>query len=416
MARVRGISPRRPDGVPRSRRMLNEWVPPAVGFGVVLLVVAWVAAQSGASLVGHSVYDSYTLQALAWRDGRLALDQDYPWLELAVYEGKYWVSFPPVPAIPMWLLSFVFGENTPSAAVCLGYLLAGLGAAYALLRRYLPAGDAATWMIFVALGGTLLSVGTAGAGAAGGVWFQAQLLAFLLTMLAFLLIDGDGKRGWIAGLVLLALAVGCRPFNVVYFPLLLGVLLGHLSYLGQARRTLVPYLVGPALVAAGLAWFNFARFGNPLEFGHTYLPELEQAGEGMFVPSRLPENVGNVLRAPSIADGMLTFPRFSGFAVYLTNPMLLIGLGALLARAVRRRADLVDLILFGTILVHALLLLTHRTNGGFQYGTRYLVDLLPALIFVVARSGGRLRVSAALMMGGLVAFNVIATVVFQTSP
>ena len=42
-------------------------------------------------------FNSFTLQACSWLKGRLDLGENYPWLELAIYEGKYYVSFPPFP-------------------------------------------------------------------------------------------------------------------------------------------------------------------------------------------------------------------------------------------------------------------------------------------------------------------------------
>ncbi|MFN7134502.1 MAG: hypothetical protein ACK4N5_20655, partial [Myxococcales bacterium] len=338
------------------------------------------------NLLGHSPYDSYTLQALAWRDGQIALSQNYPWLELAVYKGDYWVSFPPVPAVVMWVLSFPFGENTPSGAVTIAYFFGGLLAVYALLRRYQPARPAALWMVFVALGGTILSIADAGGGATGGVWFQAQLLAFFLMAAAFLLVDGDRRIGWVVGLACLALAVGCRPFNIIYAPVLLWMLSRHL---GRPSRAWLPLLAAPAAILAILAAYNAYRFGSPMEFGHKYLPELEQAGTGMFLPSKVPEHFEQVLQAPSIDDGKLNFPQSGGFAVYLTNPMLILGLLVIAARAVRRKADMIDLLIFGAVILHTVLLLSHRTNGGWQYGTRYLCDLLPVLVYAVARGGVR---------------------------
>ena len=69
----------------------------------------------------HSSYDSYTLQAMQWREGRIKLDKDYPWLELAIYKGDYYVSFPPTPTVPMYFLTFIFGRLTPSNAVVMIY-------------------------------------------------------------------------------------------------------------------------------------------------------------------------------------------------------------------------------------------------------------------------------------------------------
>ena len=42
------------------------------------------------------------LQAQSWLEGRLDLGKDYPYLELAVFGGKYYVSFPPFPSYIMF--------------------------------------------------------------------------------------------------------------------------------------------------------------------------------------------------------------------------------------------------------------------------------------------------------------------------
>lgn len=53
-------------------------------------------------------YNSYILQAQSWLEGRLDLGRDYPYLELAIFNNKYYVSFPPFPSyamLPVWCLS-----------------------------------------------------------------------------------------------------------------------------------------------------------------------------------------------------------------------------------------------------------------------------------------------------------------------
>lgn len=385
------------------------------GLAALLAVALYVAHQNAAELLVPGVSDAYLKQALAWRDGRSSLAVNYEWLELAIYQGHYYVSFPPVPTVPIWLLTFVFGANVPSGCLPLVYLLLGYLVLCRLLRRYLPAWQAVLMALFVCLGGSLLDVAISGGIFTGGSWFQAQMLAFLLTALAFWLVDGEGRLRWGLGLVCIALAVGCRPFNAVYVPVLLWML-GRKLYKDALWPTLVamlPYVAVPLLIAGAYAAYNYARFDHPLEFGHSYLPELAQAGEGMFLLSRILPNLKLILRPPYLQDGQLYFPNLCGYGVYFTNPMLLFAPQRGIARAIGRQADVTDAILGVTLLVHAALLLMHRTNGGWQYGTRYLCDLLPALAFLYARGGkgpGRVAIAC---MALLVVFNVYATIVFH---
>ena len=64
----------------------------------VLAVLCAAAMFTGSWFTNKNGYPSFALQANAWLQGRLDLGQDYPWLELAIYEGKYFVSFPPFPS------------------------------------------------------------------------------------------------------------------------------------------------------------------------------------------------------------------------------------------------------------------------------------------------------------------------------
>lgn len=90
--------------------------------GLVLLLLALHAAM-GTSPLTPGAYNSYTLQALAWRGGKTYLPADVPHLELAIKDGLYYVSFPPVPSIPLYFLSFLFGEAIPDGLLVMLYIL-----------------------------------------------------------------------------------------------------------------------------------------------------------------------------------------------------------------------------------------------------------------------------------------------------
>lgn len=76
---------------------------------LMYLILMWILTGNG--LFSHNTYNSYALQAESWCKGRLDLGQNYSFLELAFYKGKYYVSFPPFPSY--LLLPFaLFGEAT----------------------------------------------------------------------------------------------------------------------------------------------------------------------------------------------------------------------------------------------------------------------------------------------------------------
>ena len=162
---------------------------PQLWFGAMIVILTWIGIEMllNVDIFAHEPHDSYTLQALAWRKGMLSLGQDYPWLELAIFNGDYYVSFPSVPALVMLPLTFLFGENTPNTLITGLYFLGSYFAAYALARRFRKAQDAQFMALFMTLGCNMLQFSLL-----GGVWNQAQLLSFLLTTLCALGLTGEG--------------------------------------------------------------------------------------------------------------------------------------------------------------------------------------------------------------------------------
>ena len=382
--------------------------------GFMGLLLLWRLCLMALSIdpMSHDAQDSYTLQALAWRAGLIHLPADVPHLELAVYREQYYVSFGPVPTLPLWPLTFFYGEETPNRIVNLIYFLSSYLAGYSLCRRLGKAdGRAAVWAAFLVAGCNLLNLCWF-----GGVWYQAQALSFLLTLCAFRLLLQKTPAAWSAGLCCLALAVGCRPFQAVY------VVPGlWMAYRNIQRKTkaspvqallrLVPLCLAPLMIAVGYGLYNLARFDSFFEFGHSYLPEFVKYGP-QFSLGYVAQNIANVFRLPWIAEGRLDFPRFSGFAFYLVNPLFLIGIGAAIRGLLKKRFRTLDTLLVLCLALHFFLLLLHRTFGGWQFGTRYLIDLCPALFCLALRHPVRSRLPVGLAMLWGVLINVYGGLFF----
>ena len=329
----------------------------------------------GRDPIGSSGYCTYTLQALAWRNGQICLSQDYPWLELAIYQGKYFVSFPPVPSIPLYFLTFFFGQRTPDHLLVKLYMLVGVLAVYRMMRigKYDRASSVGI-SLFCSFGSCLLALTLDGA-----VWYQAQLMAYMLTFLSVLLIL---KGHPTPSLLLYALAVGCRPFNVLYGPLLYLIyvtdqLRAHSEWRKIIRRLIPGTLLGLA-VAAAYGLYNYVRFGNPLEFGHNYLPEFSTQGGIQFSLSHIAKNVKTFVLGLPFTQSLngLQLSQF-GFSFLLASPVFILLIVQCIADLCTRHFSIVKFAVILFFILHLLLLLTHRTFGGYQFGARYTCDLLP---------------------------------------
>ncbi|MBQ8161019.1 MAG: hypothetical protein IJ083_09730 [Clostridia bacterium] len=352
----------------------------------VLLALFLVWAFTGIWPWKPNPYKSYALQAEAWLHGRLDLGQDYPWLELAIYKGKYYVSFPPFPSFVLLPFAVFMGSSTPDGLISLVVTLVGSMQAVRLCRE---AGygeeESIFWSLFLYLGTGYLFIGST-----GWVWFFAQSLCFTL-LLSSVLEAVRGHGGW--SLAFWAMAVGCRPFSIIYLPLLFWILRQWARKV-PVRKWILSHLtwaIAPIIIACVYMTLNVLRFDSPVEFGHTYLPEFQRAEKGQFSLSYVPEHLLLLLRLPQVGEkGELVFEHLETMAFYLINPLIFPLLcGWIWALRERRHHLLFLLPLLG--LFHVLLLCMHRTLGGFQFGNRYFLDPWPALFWglLLWRSPGR---------------------------
>ena len=137
-------------------------------------------------------YRSYALQTQSWLEGRLDLGQDYPWLELAIYEDRYYVSFPPFPSYVLIPFCALFGVQTPDHWIVLALLC--LSTFYAQRLYRLMKGkpeDEWIWVVFLIAGNGLLNISLQ-----GWVWHMAQDMCFALSLMA--LYNAHRGRGGVA--------------------------------------------------------------------------------------------------------------------------------------------------------------------------------------------------------------------------
>lgn len=328
---------------------------------------------------GPSFYNTYTRQALAWRQGLLHLPEDVPYLELAVYGGEYYVSFPPLPSLVLLPFTFLFGMDTPDNLLVKLYALAACLLMYGALKRAGYARPfAAAFAFLFCFASSLLPMTLNGA-----VWYHAQVLGFFLTTAAVCLLSMDHPA---PALLCFALSVACRPFNALYaLPLFFTYwIIDHRAGtpFKATARSLLPGIGLGLCVALGIGLYNVVRFGNPLEFGHNYLPEFSFQGGIQFSLQHVVTNLKTFLWGlpmESTAEG-LKFKKF-GYSMLLACPTLLLMLIWAAWDVSRRRMRPEKAVVLFTCVLHAFLLLLHRTFGGFQLGARYAADLIPYTFF-----------------------------------
>lgn len=350
----------------------------------VMLALLTIMMFSGCWPTHHNAYNSYVRQACAWLEGRLDLadGEKLTWLELAIVDGKYYVTFPPFPSYVMLPFAAIWGLDLQDGWIALAITAIGVVYACLLYRRLCRDKHGLFWVLFLFLG-----TGYPFIAVNGWVWFIAQNMCFTLSLMA--IYHAQRGQGFVS-LTCWAAAVGCRPMALLYLPFLLWMLY-------RQQRRAYPKLPGWRIVLRRWYWvfgplvfggsymlLNYLRFGNALEFGHNYLPEFLQAENGQFSLSYIKDNMLALLRLPrwNSDEEPLTFFKINGMAFWLTNPLLITACLAWV-HALRRQhlSKALTILLPLLSFVYVLIICAHRTLGGWQFGNRYLLDVMPWLFY-----------------------------------
>lgn len=325
-------------------------------------------------------YNSYILQAKAWLDGQLDLGTNYEYLELAIFNGKYFVSFPPFPSYVM--LPFVaLGWDSCDGFIALMFSIGGVVFSYKAAKKL-------TDNNFIASVFSLLATICSNwlfTSLNAWVWFIAQNMAFTLTMAAFYY--ALCKKSTIS-LFLWSCAVGCRPFQIIYIIVIFFILYKGYKQDGETLKSMIKKhiisVIPMCIVAVSYMTLNYARFGSIFEFGHNYLPEFMRVDTGQFNMAYIKQNVKNLFRLPQIINGKISFYDYDGFCIFIASPVFTSFVGYLLSAIFKgekkdKAFAVASLII---VIAHLIAITAHKTMGGSHYGNRYTNDILPFVFLV----------------------------------
>ena len=374
----------------------------ALGIGALTTAV-YACFASSRVLAEHTPYNHFALLARAWLDGRLDLAAGAPGYagnnDFAVFQGRTYVVFPPLPAL--FLVPFVALAGSAEAVPdgLLFVLLAGVApsALFLALERLNELGrsdlrrfDNAVLAACFAFGSVYFFCAVQGT-----VWFAAHVVGTGFG--ALYLWSALGARRPLLSGVFLGLAFLSRAPLLFAAPLFAF----ELSRRAPPRRELAVALArfaAPLAVALLVSFaLNRARFGDGFEFGYRYLTIAWQARierYGLFDYHYLAKNLGVMLTSLPWLDTGAAPLRINhhGLALWITTPAYLL----LLVRAPRLRAE-TGLAL--TALSVSLPSLFYQNTGWQQFGYRFSNDYAPFLFALLAVAGLKLGRSFAALAG-----------------
>lgn len=335
----------------------------------------------------------YNYLADAFLHGQLHLRLVPPFTgDLVNFNNNYYLYWPPLPAVLLMPWVALFGVGISDLFYNLVIASVNVGLIAQLLRQSTNHGimdlsrlQRAILALFFALGTVHITLVHH-----GKVWFTAQLLGFLFTILAFLF--AITRRGWSA-FFLTGLSVICAALTRNHL-LFIGIWPAfYLIYKhrGEKLSQLFKYcLVGilPALLmGSAYLLYNYARFGSIFDVGLDYHQvnvffQKEFETYGAFHIYYLPKNLYyQFIYYP--------FPPrwdfFLGGSLFLLSPIFFGALWGLIKG--RPRISVLFLIL--TILVVYIPISLLMGTGWFQFGPRYTLDFTVPLLLLTAMGVNR---------------------------
>lgn len=299
--------------------------------------------------------------------------------DIASRAKKYYVSFPPFPAVLFVPIVAVAGLRAND--VLLTVLLAPLGPMFLflVLRRLAARGDSHRserddlWITLLFAFGTVYFYSSV----RGEVWYTAHIVATALCG-AFVLASLEAAHPVLAGLALGALVL-TRP-QMGFF----GIFFLYEAW-RRGRLTIGTILrIGLPVALLGIAggWFNYARFGSPTQFGHFYLnvrwtDRIQRYG--LFNFAFLSRNLAAAfLLTPKLIAKRPYFQlSWHGMSMLLTTPALAYLVWPRVTGGIHRA-------LWITVAPIALLSFLYQNDGWVQFGFRFSIDYLFLLMMLLA--------------------------------
>jgi hypothetical protein len=356
----------------------------------VLLFLLTLAVYHWSNQGEATPFNHYVLLADAMLDGRLYLRDPAPYLEVAVWQDRAYVIYPPMPALLLLPFVALFGAGVSQTSLSIVLGAANVALCYLVVLRFFGRRTLALWIALLYGFGTVQWYHAAN----GAAWYIAHVVALFFLWLALLEATGAGR------LFLIGLLIGCAfmarvptlcaaAFVLVYF---WERFVPRRDPSGRLDlRTVAPsWLRLSGGLSVGLlltALYNLLRFDDPLQSGNTLIADFDQLTafpHGLFSPRYVPQHLSEMFtRLPALQpEWPYVVPRIYAMAVWFTTPAFFLILGARFTT----RLGFACLI---AVLVTAVPILMHGASGFTQFGYRYTLDFTPFLLLLTASGIGR---------------------------
>jgi len=295
-------------------------------------ILIWTGAAN------QTRYSYWNLLADEFLQGRLYLQHPPQTHDLTLYDEKWYVPMPPIPAILMMPLAYwIGGENINTQDLSIALSAINIVLLFLILeqlnrQKWIRVSKTSLFLLLV-----LFAFGTPHlwVGIRGRAWFVSQILT--VTFLALAVFAAlKSWSPWLVGLSL-GIAIAARPNAIMTWPFVFAIAMqmlqekeGRVTFRQTSSWTIRSAL--PMLGAvAGLLLYNEARFDNFFDFGYVTIsgdPTIVANAKtyGIFSLHFIPANLKAMfLYFPLIqpAGRWPILPSTVGMSIFLTTPPLI---------------------------------------------------------------------------------------------
>ena len=255
----------------------------------------------------------------------------------------------------------------------------------------LTRGDLLWLVALFAFGTPHWFLGTIGMG-----WYVSQILVVTFQALSVLCVLKRWSP-WLVGLSL-GVAMASRPDLFIIWPFLFTIAI-QIAQEGKGNdwklewKWIVKWVAKSAIpvitVVIGLLFYNYIRFGNPLDFGYVNVNGSQLISEnvhkyGIYNIHFIPINLFVMfLKLPSFRPySPYLFPSLDGMSILITTPALLY-----LIHKYEKKWWIIGAWL--SVILSVMMLSMYHNTGAGQFGYRYLFDFIIPLIMLLAVALGK---------------------------
>jgi hypothetical protein len=355
----------------------------ALGFFLFTFLVYYLTRLKPSTSFNYFVW-----LADAFLHGRLYLTEPPSRLtELIPVNGKFYVVYPPMPAVILMPFVFFWGTNFSQTLGSVIFGSVNVSLFYLLTRRLTKDSRIQIWMTLLFGFGTIHWY----LASSGSAWYFAHVTSFLF--LTFAIHETlSGGRPFLVGLFLGA-SYWARLSTILSFPFFL-VMLSDKWLLESNDGSTLKRINSKPLVHFGLGVgvfvllnfaYNFLRFGTPFDIAYSMLKITHQPWfkEGLFSLSYIPYHLSVLFaKLPVFTwEPPYVVPSLQGMSILITTPATVY----VILAGIKNR---ITLACWLGIIPVALLIFTKSGTGWTQFGYRYAMDFYPFLLLLILKGIG----------------------------